>query len=297
MTRSHERGEAPEIGGSGTGRRRGLLPVVVAVAVIAGLAFAPPTAAQDTGEGLLPPGDWTAEQEAYLLDLIERTEAALPAFADVDALPALGFQDFGVTAPGGYDHWTNQAWIDDEHILDPEFPESLVFRHTPEGGYVLEAAMFFLPSEYDLSTIPEDLAWMPGWHEHPELCVNPDGTFAGLADVDGTCFSGTPSEMPPMMHVWLVANACGHRFGGVGIGGLDCDVDHEHPPTDPHDPMDPHEPTDPQHPTDPHDPADPHHPPGMVDPHGDPGGHGHDPGAHPVAPAAHPVHAHPDYAG
>jgi hypothetical protein len=34
--------------------------------------------------------------------------------------------------------------------------------------------------------------------------------------------------MPPMMHVWIVDNACGHRFGGVGVGGLDCDVSHGH---------------------------------------------------------------------
>jgi hypothetical protein len=69
---------------------------------------------------------------------------------------------------------------------------------------------------------------VPGWHQHPELCVWPDGTFAGLANGDGTCSSGAPSDIPPMMHVWIVDNACGHRFGGVGVGGLDCDVSHGH---------------------------------------------------------------------
>jgi hypothetical protein len=91
--------------------------------------------------------------------------------------------------------------------------------------------MFFLPSRYDLTNIPEEYAWLPGWHAHPELCVWPDGTFAGLANGDGSCSAGAPSDMPPMMHVWIVDNACGHRFGGVGVGGLDCDVSHAHDPT------------------------------------------------------------------
>jgi hypothetical protein len=33
------------------------------------------------------------------------------------------------------------------------------------------------------------------------------------------------------MHVWIVDNACGHRFAGAGVGGLDCDVSHAHDPT------------------------------------------------------------------
>jgi hypothetical protein len=198
----------------------------------AAVAFAPPASGQGPGDdGLLPPGDWTEEQQMFLHDLIERTEAALPAFGNPDELAAMGFVNFGVTAPGGWDHWTNQAWIDDEHVLDPEHPESLVFRYTDNGGYELEAAMFFLPSQYDLTNIPDEFAWLPGWHTHPELCVWPDGTFAGLANGDGTCSSGAPSDMPPMMHVWITHNACDHRFGGVGVGGLDCDVSHDHGPT------------------------------------------------------------------
>jgi hypothetical protein len=268
--------------------------LAVAFVVAAALAFASPASGQEAGDGVLPPGDWTDEQRAELLDLLARTEAALPAFADPETLEGLGFINFGVTAPGGYDHWINYGWVDDEHILDPEFPESLVFQYTPSGGYELVAAMFFLPNGTTLDTIPEDVAWMPGWHQHPELCVYPDGTYAGLADVDGSCFAGEPSDMPPMMHVWLVDTGCGHRFGGVGVGGLDCDVDHEHPPTHPHDPTDPpthpHDPTDPQHPTDPHDPGHPHDPSTI-----DPGtGTGH---SHPPAPVADPVHVHPDHAG
>lgn len=47
-----------------------------------------------------------------------------------------------------------------------------MFRHRPDGSYVIEAAMFFLPTGTELSTIPDDLAWLPGWHTHDELCMD-----------------------------------------------------------------------------------------------------------------------------
>lgn len=222
------------------GPRRWAAIIAAGAALAGGLALAPSVSAQehgdDMGEGLIPPGDWSHEQVMYMLDLIEETEQELPAYADLDYIQSLGFENFGAMAPGGYDHWTNIGWINDEHILDPAYPESLVFRHTSDGGYELQAAMFFLPSEYDMTNIPEDLAWLPGWHSHPELCVDENGKFAGLVDEHGNCANGSPAEMPPMMHVWIVDNDCDHRFGGVGVGGLICDVS-------PHDPHDPHGPT------------------------------------------------------
>jgi hypothetical protein len=93
--------------------------------------------------------------------------------------------------------------------------------------------------------------------------------------------------MPPMMHVWLVDPGCGHRFGGVGVGGLDCDVSHGHPdPTDPG-------PEEPPH-VDPHPlPTDPgHEEPPVMDP-----GHEDPAPARDPAPPATPVPARPTYTG
>jgi hypothetical protein len=199
------------------------------VVAIAGVVGPRPALAQEHGPGLLPPGDWTEDQQHYLLDLIARTEGALPAFADPSQLEALGFIDFGVTAPGGYDHFINWEWVDDEHILDPEHPESLVFQRTwndatQQTEYRLVSAMFLLPSQYDMSNIPEDLAWLPGWHNHADVCVNDGGTFAGFSGLGGQCAVGRPFDKPPMMHVWIVDNPCGHRFGGIDVSGLHCDV-------------------------------------------------------------------------
>ena len=205
--------------------------LVVAVAVTPRAAFG--QASQEHADGLLPPGDWSEEQQMTLLDLIDRTEAELPAFADPEELVQMGFKDFGAVAPGGYVHYINWDWFDDPYILDPSHPESVVFQQvwndeTQEVELNLVSAMFFLPNQYDLTNIPEDLIWMPGWHTHANVCVNDQGTFAGFPDSDGHCDSGHPFSKPPMMHVWIVDNECGHRFGGVDITGLHCDV-HGHP--------------------------------------------------------------------
>ena len=195
--------------------------VVVAALVLLvprGAAFA-----QEMDDGVLPEGDWSDEQMAYAMDLVERTEAALPAYADYSQLNALGYVSFGATAPGGYEHWTNIGRIVDDHILDPEFPESLVFRPTSGGGRELVAAMFFLRPENTLDTIPDDIAWLPGWHAHPNLCSNTQGQFTGIANPDGTCDVGTPILIP-MMHVWIIDNDCDHRFAMIDESGVGCDV-------------------------------------------------------------------------
>jgi hypothetical protein len=274
-------------------RRAAVLVVLLFAAVLSR-----PASGQEHEEhgsdGILPPGDWTEEQEHELLELVAATEEALPQFADVDALPALGFHDFGATAPGGYDHWMNIGWIDDEHILDPNYPESLVFQSTWNEAtqtmdHELVAAMFFLPSGYDGSNIPEDLAWMPGWHTHPEVCVTDDYRFAGLANADDSCSSGHPFLGPPMFHVWIVDGECPHRFGEIGVFGVECDLDHGHDP-DPHEPgPDPHEP-DPHEPG-PHDGGDPGHDSTTTTTGHGSSGHGT------TAPAARPISRQPNYAG
>jgi hypothetical protein len=283
------------------GARLGVVLAVVVALTAARPALGQEEADPDPAAGMLPPGDWTDEQVAEALDLIARTEAALPAYADSSQLEALGFFNFGVTAPGGYDHWINPDRIDDDHILDPEVPESLVYRYTDDGGYELQAAMFYLPTGYDMTDIPEDIAWLPGWHMHDELCVDDDGRYTGLVDGEGNCFSGHPADMPPMTHIWIVDNECGHRFGSIGVGGLECDVNHH--PHDPGDPEQPEHPEHPEHPENPDHPHDPEHPENPDHPH-DPDEHppGHeDPMApghhHPEAPPANPVHHHPTFAG
>ena len=181
--------------------------------------------------GLIPHGDWTPPQIGWMLDQIEWVEEVLPerfptSYSDGGSeLQAMGFYNFGATAPGGYDHWINPAWLFDEHILNPTFSESLVYQHVGGGVWELKSAMFMLAPGIEVEDLHPLIAWIPGWHGHPELCVGPGGTFAGITDPDNPdCPPGSsPATTPIMMHVWLEDPGCGHRFGGIGVTGLHCE--------------------------------------------------------------------------
>jgi hypothetical protein len=203
----------------------------VGILVAAGAAAPQIAGAQEhdhEGDGMLPPGNWTEEQREILMDLIMRTEEDLPQFSDPANLPD-GFFDSLSTAPGGYVHYINWDWIEDDHFLDPNFPESLVYQQVwnEETGQTetrLVSVMFILPERYDLMNIPEQWAWMPGWHLHADLCFNDQThTFSGFAP----CGEGTsPWDKRPMLHVWIEDNECGHRFAGIDQSGVECDVSH-----------------------------------------------------------------------
>lgn len=215
-------------------RRRGrrfTLAMVLAAALALLLPSTPASTApavpdQEIPPGLLPDVEWTELQANWLVNLVRNTERELPAFEDTARLQELGFVNIGVTAPGGYDHWTNMQWVNDGHILNPKYPESLVFQRTADGGYEIQAAMYLLPSHYTMDTIPSLISWIYGWHAHPELCGDETGRIVGFIAPGGTCSRGEP-VLIPMIHTWVVDNACGHRFGGVDAGGLHCDY-HDH---------------------------------------------------------------------
>jgi acetyl esterase/lipase len=169
------------------------------------------------------PDDWTPEQVAFATKLIADTEMALERYRNPAILGLLGYVWItDGTQPNGYQHWINTGWIGDQYTLNPEFPESLVFRNAADGP-VLEAAMYMLGLGHTMDTIPEDIAWLPGWHVHTNLCF--EGLrLVGLA-VDGRCERGTILIPPPMVHVWIVDTPCG-RFPGVDEHGLMCDPEH-----------------------------------------------------------------------
>jgi LPXTG-motif cell wall-anchored protein len=169
------------------------------------------------------PDDWTPEQVAFATKLIADTEMALERYRNPAILGLLGYVWItDGTQPNGYQHWINTGWISDQYTLNPEFPESLVFRNAADGP-VLEAAMYMLGLGHTMDTIPEDIAWLPGWHVHTNLCF--EGLrLVGIA-VNGRCERGAILIPPPMVHVWIVDTPCG-RFPGVDEHGLMCDPEH-----------------------------------------------------------------------
>lgn len=208
------------------GRIAAALGVVALTAL--GVPSAPQAGAHDSP--VLPPGDYTEEQMTQAEELVHHVEQVLPGkFADWQTLEAMGFYDFGVNTPNGYRHFINPSWMADDHLLDPEFAESLVYKDHGGGHLVLEAAMFYLKPEHTMENIPAEYAWLPGWHIHEELCVDENGRFSGInIPGEGCRPAGEPSWSPPMMHVWIVDNECGHRFTGLGVTGAMCDVEGEH---------------------------------------------------------------------
>jgi BD-FAE/Neocarzinostatin family len=181
----------------------------------------PPDPAQPPVTGFDP--SWTPEQVAYANQLIADTQEQLERYDNLAILPLTGFQWIrDGQQVDTYQHWIHLSRIVDARRLDAAFPESLVLRTTPDGP-VLEAAMYMLPPGYNLTNVPADIAWLPGWHVHDNLCFENGFELVGVT-VNGRCLRGSVLVTPPMIHVWRELTRCGW-FAGVDEFGLQC---HDH---------------------------------------------------------------------
>jgi hypothetical protein len=165
----------------------------------------------------------TAKQQARAENLVSATLLKLPQFADSTTLEAKGFHSIhdGGT---GHEHYINWSYIDDDKILDPDYPESLVYKVFRDGHRELQAAMFMLTSKDTLDTVPDVGGALTQWHIHDNLCFTDepgDWKVRGITKPDGTC---TPPLVAnpikaPMIHVWIVPQRCGPFAALDGIGG------------------------------------------------------------------------------
>jgi len=166
---------------------------------------------------------WTPEQVAYANQLIADTQEQLLRYDNIAILPLTGYQWIrDGQQVDTYQHWIHISRIADPRRLDAAFPESLVLRTTADGPK-LEAAMYMLGLGYHLGNIPADIAWLPGWHIHDNLCFEPGFVLVGVT-VNGRCERGSVLPTPPMIHVWREPTRCGW-FAGVDEFGLQC---HDH---------------------------------------------------------------------
>lgn len=173
----------------------------------------------------------SAEQQAFAEDLVARTMVDLPQFSDTAELNDLGFFSIG-DAGTGFEHYINGEYLNDEYVLDPNHPESVVYRVDGDQR-TLVSAMFMVT---DMAVDDPELEAIGGplmqWHVHNDLCwvLTPEGP-----QVAGTHAPGAPcpeGQVPfgaglPMVHVWITPHQCGPfaSLEGIGAGQVDPDTE------------------------------------------------------------------------
>jgi hypothetical protein len=160
----------------------------------------------------------TPEQQARAENLIAVTLLRLPKFADPAVAEANGYRSIG-DGITGYEHYVNQALFDDGRILDPDYPESVVYQRDPNGGKKLVAAMYMLEPDKTLDDVPDVGGKLTQWHVHNDLCFLPDGRVAGFTRPDGTCEAPRVKFTAPMLHVWITPHRCGPFAALEGVAG------------------------------------------------------------------------------
>lgn len=157
----------------------------------------------------------SADQQARAEALVATTLEVLPQFGDVTSLADLGYRSIG-DARTGHEHYINLGYIFDEHFLDPQYPESLVFEVDGDDRTLVSA--MFIANDRSVDD-PELVAYggpLMEWHVHDNLCWGRDenGTpvVKGVTEnFGGTCPPDTvlAGGGNPMVHVWIAPHACG----------------------------------------------------------------------------------------
>jgi hypothetical protein len=178
----------------------------------------------------------SAQQQEDAEQLVEVTLDKLPQFADVSEVEALGFRSIG-DGFTGHEHFINWNYIDDDKVLDPDYPESLVFDTSgPEKKLV--SAMFMMPQGSTLDSVPEVGGPLTQWHIHDDLCFTTDEEqprIAGVTAVGGSCTPPLQKFTPvPMIHVWIVAHPCGPFAALEGVAAGQVKPGEEHLCTEEH---------------------------------------------------------------
>jgi hypothetical protein len=179
----------------------------------------------------------TPEEQKRAEDLLKKTIEILPKWNDYKTAEADGFHSIG-DGVTGEEHFLHWDWInDDDHVLDPNYPEALVYKTGPNNSKTLEAAMFILPEKYNLDNAPDIGGALTQYHIHDNLCFTADLAphVAGLTNAQGGCNPPLVKFNPNIMiHVWIRPNDCGPFAAllGVGAGQIKpgeqraCDHDH-----------------------------------------------------------------------
>jgi hypothetical protein len=171
----------------------------------------------------------SAQDQAEAEELVTVSLQTLPRFADIPSIEAMGYRSIG-DADTGYEHFMNWRLINDGRVLDPDYPESLVFVVDPAtGDKQLGAAMYMANAEDTLETVPDLGGGLVQWHIHNDLCFSGETNawrVAGdTAPPPEECRPGTfrlSQVLVPMVHVWIIPHECGPfaALEGTGAGQI-----------------------------------------------------------------------------
>jgi hypothetical protein len=149
-----------------------------------------------------PPGTLaTPDQVAAADDLAERGYAAAlrHGWHQLDR----GLED-GYHPIDSY-HYRNDEFMLDDHVLNPDRPEVLMYYPTPPDGERHLAGLMFYARTREAPG-PQIGGPLTIWHYHTWL--RPQCVVDGLSvnwSVDGKCKRGVPSQFSgEMVHVWLI---------------------------------------------------------------------------------------------
>ena len=165
----------------------------------------------------------SAEQQARAELLAKQTLIDLPKYATTAAAIADGYRSIG-DAGTGSEHYVKYSLIQDDDLLDPKAPESLVY--TVKGDQrILAGAMFISKARSTDDPVLTNWAGpLMQWHNHGNLCwgtVNGAPAVVGIVDASGKCAKGVNTGgANPMVHVWITPHPCGvfAALEGVGAG-------------------------------------------------------------------------------
>ena len=148
----------------------------------------------------------------------------LPQWSDPAVAEEAGFRCIRDAATG-YEHYIQWDWINDDVVLDPDHPESLVYRVEPDGSRTLVSAMYMLPETTALADVPDWGGPLMQWHIHSDLCFDVSDPeqprVGGLTDSAGECTAPLRKlAEAPMIHVWIMPHECGPfaALEGVAAG-------------------------------------------------------------------------------
>jgi hypothetical protein len=166
----------------------------------------------------------TLAQQARAENLISETVVRLPQWSSQAHAEAAGFRSIG-DGVTGVEHLINWKFINDGRILDPDHPESLVYK-VDGAKRTLVSAMYMLKPGSTLDTVPDIGGPLTQWHIHDNLCFTNDKVaphVAGLTDANGNCRPPLVKlQSVPMIHVWIIPHPCGPfaALNGVGAGSI-----------------------------------------------------------------------------